>query len=135
MTLSERVESGINDRTTESLIYFCGSDIKSLTSPKIETQISSSIQRIRNIEINELQYSMKYLAILLETLTYGKLLTAQDYLLITHAITSGILKILNERVEHSETVTEEKQSLEIKELQRKLDNSTSTSEETKRMAR
>jgi hypothetical protein len=137
VTLSDNLESGISDITTEAIIYFCGSEIKTLPSPKLEASFSNQIQRIRSLDDISTQTIRKYIVFLLENLSHGKLLTPRDSLLLVNALASGIVKLINEK-EEKETISitdfdllKEKNSLELKELQRKLDNSLITLEESK----
>jgi hypothetical protein len=145
VTLSDKLESGILDITTESLIFFCGSDIQSVPSPKLEASITSTIQRIRDLENPSTQTIRKYCAYILENLIQGKLLTPRDHLLLTGAVSSGILKLLEEKVNPKKEgeveikdlnssefeLYKEKKSSEMKELQRKIENSAITLEETR----
>jgi hypothetical protein len=80
----------------------------------------------------------KYIVFLLENLTHGKLLTSRDSLLLVNALASGFTKIIIEKEGNKDTISvsdldllKEMNSLEIKDLQRKLDNSQITLEETK----
>ena len=93
----------MSDAIGESVSYFLGPALDDINLSKLESYLSDDTMQIREVEQSGTAGTRKYLSILLENLVNAKSLSQREILLLLHACSCGILKIIEETMWHPES--------------------------------